>query len=178
MEENEELNAYTEKNSQLTWDMLDTYPNIIFKAIITVMNIKIICQILSKVSKKTRNLSSLYSKIHCSQRKHTRMVGRENLYWADDFHIANSMVVSTLKSFVANSKVNFNLFKVYKDDEDRKFIVELFRSTIRNSSETIKMVEDKATNWELDRIAVLDLVLLQMALTNSIIFQTFLPKLP
>src|SRR5690625_7636435 len=32
----------------------------------------------------------------------------KNLYWADDFHIANSMVVSTLKSFVANSKVNFN----------------------------------------------------------------------
>src|SRR5690625_6206469 len=32
LEENEELNSYTEKNSQLTWDMLDTYPNIIFKA--------------------------------------------------------------------------------------------------------------------------------------------------
>ncbi len=177
LEENEELNAYTEKNSQLTWDMLDTYPNIIFKAITNSDEYKDYMSNPEQSFKEDKEfIITIFEKYIAPNESIHEWLEEKNLYWADDFHIANSMVVSTLKSFVANSKVNFNLFKVYKDDEDRKFIVELFRSTIRNSSETIKMVEDKATNWELDRIAVLDLVLLQMALTEFHYFPNIPPK--
>src|SRR5690606_25140555 len=68
------------------------------------------------------------------------------------------------------------LFKVYKDEEDREFIIDLFRKTIRHSDETRNLIEEKATNWELDRIAALDLVLMQMALTEFHYFPNIPPK--
>lgn len=177
LEENEELNDYTERNSQLKWDMLDTYPSSVFKEI---TSSEIYKEYMSNPNQSFDEdkefIMKIYEEIIAPNEVIHEWLEERNLYWADDFHIGNSMVMTTLKSFVPNSKSSFKLFKVYKDDDDRKFIVDLFRSTTRYSSETIKMVEEKATNWELDRIAVLDLALLQMALTEFHYFPNIPPK--
>ncbi len=100
----------------------------------------------------------------------------QNIHWADDLYIANSMVLTTLKSFTPKSSGKIKLFKVYKDDDDREFVIDLFRKTIRHDQETRATIEEKATNWELDRIALLDLILLQMALTEFKYFPNIPPK--
>ena len=62
--------------------------------------------------------------------------------WADDVHIANAMVHTTIKSFRQNSSPLISLFKVYKDLDDKKFTEELFRKTIRHQSETKNIIEE------------------------------------
>lgn len=177
LDENEELNAYTSKNKQLSWDLLDTYPNSIYKEIVASEEYAAYMKDgKSFFDADKAFIMDIYEKFIATNENLHEWLEEKNLYWADDLHIGNSMVMTTLKSFVPKSSGKIKLFKVYKDDEDREFIINLFRTTIRNSEDTLKMIEKKATNWELDRIAALDLVLMQMALTEFHYFPNIPPK--
>ena len=177
LDENEELNAYTSKNKQLSWDLMDTYPSHIFKEIIASDEYVAYMENEQNSFEEDKAFMMEMFELYIAPNENLHdWLEEKNLYWADDVHIANSMVLTTLKSFLSKSTGKIKLFKVYKDDEDREFIIELFRKTIRYSEETLKMIEEKATNWELDRIAVLDLVLMQMALTEFHYFPNIPPK--
>ena len=177
LDENEELNAYSSKNKQLTWDLLDTYPNSIFKEIVASEEYEAYMKNTThSFDSEKEFIIDLFEKFIAPNENLHDWLEEKNLYWADDVHIGNSMVVTTLKSFVPKSSGKIKLFKVYKDDDDKEFVIELFRKTIRYSADTLKMIEEKATNWELDRIAVLDLVLMQMALTEFHYFPNIPPK--
>lgn len=177
LDENEELNAYTSKNKQLTWDLLDSYPNAIYKEIIASE------EYAEYMSNPVRNFNqdrefmvNIYERYIAPNESLHEWLEEQNIHWADDIYIANSMVVTTLKSFTPKSSGKIKLFKVYKDDEDREFVIDLFRKTIRHDQETRESIEQKATNWELDRIAMVDLILLQMALTEFKYFHNIPPK--
>jgi len=177
LDENEELNAYSSKNKQLVWDVLDTYPNHIFKEITASEEYAEYMADPNQSFEQDKNfIMDIFEKFIAPNESLHDWFEEKNMYWADDVHIANSMVLTTLKSFIAKSTGSLKLFKVYKDDDDREFIIELFRKTIRYSDKTLKMIEEKATNWELDRIAVIDLILLQMALTEFQYFPNIPPK--
>lgn len=177
LDENEELNSYSSKNRQLTWDLLDSYPNLIHKEIISSE------EYANYMSNPNQNFNddrefmmTIYENYIAPNESLHEWLEEQNIHWADDLYIANSMVMTTLKSFTPKSTGRIKLFKVYKDEDDKEFVIDLFRKTIRNDRETRKSIEEKAKNWELDRIAVLDLVLLQMALTEFKYFHNIPPK--
>lgn len=177
LEENLELNSYSEKNSQLMWDKLDSYPNVIYKEILASDAYKSYMEDDRVTFDRDKSfIMGVYENIIAPNESLHEWLEEKNLHWADDIHIANSMVMVTLKSFVPKSGPLLKLFKVYKDDDDREFLIDLFRTTLRHSDETRKLIEDKATNWELDRIAIVDLILLQMALTEFKYFPNIPPK--
>lgn len=174
---NEELNSFTSKNKQLTWDLLDSYPNQIYKEIIASDLYKDYMNTASTTFEEDKEfMICLYEEFIAPNESLHDWLEELNIHWADDLHIANSMVVTTLKSFTSKSSSSIKLFKVYKDDEDRQFIIDLYRKTIRYDDETRKIVEEKANNWEIERIALLDLILLQMALTEFKYFHNIPPK--
>lgn len=177
LDENEELANYSEKNKQLAWTKLDSYPNLLYKEIVESDLYANYMKIPNATFDKDKAfIMDVYEKIIAPNESLHDWLEEQNLYWADDVHIANSMVMVTLKSFVPKSGPSLKLFKVYKDDDDRQFVIDLFRSTIRHTDETRKLIEEKATNWELDRIASVDLILLQMALTEFRYFPNIPPK--
>ncbi|MCB2219098.1 MAG: transcription antitermination factor NusB [Bacteroidetes bacterium] len=104
----------------------------------------------------------------------------KSIHWSDDFYTANMLVIKTLKAFKPNwgeSHPLPSLFKVNADnepDEDREFVKHLFRKTVVHSEEYEKLIEDKVKNWEMDRIAVMDILLIKMALAELIEF----PSIP
>ena len=63
---------------------------------------------------------------------------------------------------------------LYKDDEDRKFSLELFRKVVLNKPELIEEIKGRTPNWDPDRIAELDFTLLLMALAELLYF----PSIP
>jgi N utilization substance protein B len=99
-----------------------------------------------------------------------------NLFWQDDFDVAAVFVLKTFKlmteSFGEQDKLISLFVKDLEDDpaEDRKYIRELFTHTIRDSAEYEKLIDARTRNWELDRIALTDIVLLKMALTELLKF--------
>lgn len=177
LDENEELNAYTSKNKQLTWDLMDTYPNNIYKEIISSEEFASYMNNANRTFNDDREfMMSVFENYIAPNEALHEWLEEQNIHWADDLYIANSMVLMTLKSFTPKSTGTIKLFKVYKDDEDKEFVIDLFRKTIRNDAETRKDIEEKAKNWELDRIAMLDLILLQMAMTEFKYFHNIPPK--
>ena len=95
----------------------------------------------------------------------------KSLHWGDDIYIVNPMVVKTIESFKENSKLEFPLLPLYKDlEEDVQFVKDLFRQTVIKEAETKKLIAEKTKNWEVDRIAMMDVLLMQMAITEILFF--------
>lgn len=87
----------------------------------------------------------------------------KNIHWADDTYGAFSMVSRTFENFTGT----LSLMPLYKDaEDDKQFISTLFRKTIAGDKEYNKLIDDKTKNWELDRIASMDILLMKMALAE------------
>lgn len=88
-----------------------------------------------------------------------------NIHWADDTYGAFSMVSKTIEGH----NVDFKLLPLFKDaEDDKQFISTLFRKTIAGDKEYEKLIDEKTKNWELDRIATMDILLMKMAIAEFI----------
>lgn len=101
-----------------------------------------------------------------------------SIFWAfDSFHTGNQMLIKYLKTIEETDNENTPIPDIIKNDggdEDRKFMVELFHKTILSGEKYEGLIEEKARNWELDRIALMDTILIKMALAELIEF----PSIP
>lgn len=89
----------------------------------------------------------------------------KSIHWMDDIDLACTMVIKTLKGATENEKLD--VMPLYKDKEDeQEFIRTLLRKTISMDSENLALIDDLTKNWELDRIAKMDILLLKMAITE------------
>jgi transcription antitermination protein NusB len=89
----------------------------------------------------------------------------KSIHWLDDIDLAASMVIKTLKSATQEDRID--IMPLYKDKEDeQEFIRTLLRKTISMDSENLALIDELTKNWELDRIAKMDILLLKMAITE------------
>jgi N utilization substance protein B len=94
-----------------------------------------------------------------------------SIYWVDDFDLVYSMIIKTIKGFTEESNENTSLLPLFKDEEDdRQFALELFRKTIYNDHDYSKLIADKTDNWEVERIAMMDVLLMKMAIAEALNF--------
>ena len=97
----------------------------------------------------------------------------KSINWLDDLELCCSMVLKSLKGIkIEEEFIPMPLFK--ENDDEKEFVIELFRKTILNNEENEKLIAELADNWELDRIAKMDMFLLKMGLTELQIF----PSIP
>lgn len=95
---------------------------------------------------------------------HDRFEEKE-MSWADDFHIANSMIQKTI-GFMKEGEASHTLIRMLKDDEDEAFATKLLRSSLNNWEETEKKLGERLLNWDLERIALIDRIILIAAITE------------
>ena len=93
------------------------------------------------------------------------------IHWADDLDAAQMMTTKTLKTMDESSDENHRLVKLFKDKEDEGFGALLFRKVVANNSRFEKMISEKTRNWETDRIAIIDILLMKMALAELVEFK-------
>lgn len=95
----------------------------------------------------------------------------QNIWWAEALELVNSMVLKTIKVAHPDKKGQFELMPEFRDEEDDKeFMERLFTETIHNDEHYEKLIAEKTKNWELDRIALIDVILLKMALGEILNF--------
>lgn len=88
-----------------------------------------------------------------------------SIYWQDDLDLACLAVIRTIKGINAGSSIQ--LADLYKDPkDDLEFITQLFDTTILQYEENTEFIMGKTRNWEADRIASMDMLLMQMAITE------------
>ena len=92
--------------------------------------------------------------------------------WVDDIPFVNTWIVRSL-SKLKEGKI-FILDSLYKDNDDKQFVSDLFRKTILKQQDYQKDIADQTPNWESDRIADIDMILIKMAITEFLNF----PSIP
>lgn len=91
-----------------------------------------------------------------------------SVYWVDDIDLICSMVIKTLKQFTEKSDEFEPLLTLYKEgDDEEEFAKILFRKTIANNAEISREIDERTKNWEMDRIASIDVILMKMAITEA-----------
>jgi len=98
------------------------------------------------------------------------LLEEKNIFWVDDIDFIIQMIVKTLRKFKENEISQ--LMPMLKDKEDMDFVKKLLRKTIIHSEENKRLIDESAKNWELDRIAFTDILIMQMAITETIEFQS------
>jgi len=94
------------------------------------------------------------------------------LTWVDDIPLVNTEIAKQLKQLEEDKF--FRISKLYKDTEDKEFAVAIFRKTVLNEATLEKEFIDKTPNWEVERIAELDTIILKMAICEFLKF----PSIP
>jgi N utilization substance protein B len=89
----------------------------------------------------------------------------QSIYWTNDLDFVVSMVSKTIKSFANGNHLVF--YPQFKNEDDVAFTKTLFRKTILKKEETRSLIQKFALNWDFDRIAFIDVLIMQMALTEA-----------
>jgi len=102
------------------------------------------------------------------------LLEEQSIYWNDDVEFVVSMIIKTLKRFKQSTDSSKSLLPLFKDEEDIEFTKTLFRKSILNSAEYREIIKKHLRNWDLDRVAFIDVLIMEMALCEFINF----PSIP
>ncbi len=116
----------------------------------------------------------LYKTYICHNEDFDDLIEEHSLYWNDDKFVVDSFVLKTIKRFTAESTPDQPLLPDYASDDDREFAIRLFQQSIISEEETRTIISDGSKNWELNRLAFMDLIIMQIALTEVMTF----PSIP
>ena len=116
----------------------------------------------------------IYKRIVFNNEKLDAVLEDQSLYWNDDKEIVDTFVLKTIKRFDPKNGDKQELLPEFKDDEDQEFARRLFRRTILNSDYYRHLVSENTKNWDLDRIAFMDIIIMQTALAEILSF----PNIP
>ena len=97
----------------------------------------------------------------------------KSIYWLDDWELVNKMMIKTIAAIPEHGG-ELVLMDLYKEDEDRLFAIDLFRLTILGQNDMDDLIAAKTKNWEIDRIALMDIIIMKMAITELLKF----PRIP
>ena len=95
----------------------------------------------------------------------------ESIYWNDDVEIVQSFVLKTIKRFSEKSDANQSLLPMFKDEEDKQFALKLLDETIINEKKYRDLIEKHTEKWDFDRIALMDMLIMQVALAEIFSFE-------
>ena len=89
-----------------------------------------------------------------------------NIYWPSDLSAVCSFVVKTIKRFDAEKGANQELLPMFADHEDEEFALHIFRDTVQNHDQYKALIDEHTKNWDVDRLAFMDIVIMLVALAE------------
>ena len=116
----------------------------------------------------------LYKNIIFNNIELDQVLEDQSLYWNDDKEIVDTFVLKTIKRFDEKNGAKQELLPEFKDEEDQDFARRLFRRTILNAAYYRHLISENTKNWDLDRVAFMDVVIMQIALAEILSF----PNIP
>lgn len=166
-----EFDTYKIKN----WTLDNEYVEVLFKAIITSdLYLEYMQTKTSDLKKDKDFIISVFKEIIAPNEKLYDYIEDKNLTWLDDLPTVNTFIVKTFKKAKASNLDSYFTPKLYKDVEDKQYAINLLKKTLLNQSKLGNEIGEKTKNWDSERIAKIDYVLLKMAICE---LQNF-PSIP
>ncbi|MDE3741856.1 transcription antitermination factor NusB [Maribacter polysaccharolyticus] len=172
---NERLKETLEKRKLQNWYLNEEYVKLIYKEIIGSSAYLEYMKIPSRTYKEDKELIAvLFKEIIAPNEKIYEYLEDDKLTWVDDIPIVNTFILKQLKKVKEDHPESYFLPKLLKDDGDMVFAKDLLAKTLLKNSSLEKEIEGKTPNWDKDRIADIDSILLKMAICELLNF----PSIP
>lgn len=167
------LIGYLDDNKLNYWTLDTEYANEILKLI---KESKLYASYMNSKEKSFKEdlsfIEEIFKTIIAPNEKLADYFEDKNISWVDDIPFVNTWILKSLSQIKSNKP--FKLGKLYKDDDDKQFVLDLFRKVVLKHTELEKEVMDKTPNWDADRIAEIDMILIKMAISEFLYF----PSIP
>jgi N utilization substance protein B len=90
----------------------------------------------------------------------------QNIYWCAEMDFVISFILKTIKKFSEEKSGQQPLLPMFSHEDDREFARKLFSDAISHSDENRQLIDECTKNWELDRIAYMDVVIMMVAVAE------------
>ncbi|MFT4683686.1 MAG: N utilization substance protein B [Urechidicola sp.] len=163
------LNDHIEKKKLTNWKLDDEFVRVIWDLIKTseIYENYMNSQTGSFVEDQ-KFVLKIFKKIIAPNEKLADYFEDQNISWVDDIPFVNTWIVKDLNTLKEGE--SYKLSNLYKDGADEKFVLNLFRKVILNHEKYDKEIDDKTPNWDTDRIADIDMILMKMAICEFLEF--------
>lgn len=98
-------------------------------------------------------------------------VEEQSVFWIDCLDVIVSFVIKTIKNF-EEGETQQTVLPMFKDEEDEDFAIRLLQNTLKNEQFYRELIDKHTRNWEFDRIAYMDILIMQIALAEIMTFPT------
>jgi|TARA_B100000287_G_scaffold338158_1_gene324151 N utilization substance protein B len=156
----------------INWDIDYKFVNLIYDKIIhsDIYSTYLGCEKKSfKIDLKF--VQDIFKEIIVADEKFQSFVEEKNIYWMDDYPLVNTLLLKLFKSSTANSLEKLFYFKLFSNISDKKYFDELANLSLKNFESNNQLINKYITNWDLDRLAKIDLVIINLAITELVNFK-------
>lgn len=115
-------------------------------------------------------ISDVYSKIIINNESLYQVLEEQSIFWNDDVEFVIGMIIKTFRSFKAKSEDEEQLMPLFKNEDDRDFVKRLFRKAVLNHKEHEELIAGFTKNWDVERVAFIDIVVMSIAISEMIEF--------
>lgn len=174
LRDNRQLNAYLEQ-TKLSWK---NNPELIKELYLIMLDSDLYKNYAADENRSylddRKFIEKLFNKLILVTEDLYIVLEEQSIFWNDDVEFVISMIVKSIKRFNEHAGSDQSLMPMYKDQEDRDFAKDLFRKTIINHDELRGLIEVHSKNWDVDRIAFMDTLIMQLAIAEFLYF----PSIP
>ncbi len=173
--ENTTLQETIETTKMNLWDINGEYVKIIYKKIIESDTYQQYSATKdSSFEEDKKFIIRIYEEIIAPDEKIYDYISDYNLTWSDDYPVINTFIIRLLNGLEPNSKESYLNPPLYKNADLKEFMTDLFKKTALNDSNFGQYIIDKPSKWDVERIAIIDQILLKMAICEFVKF----PSIP
>ena len=175
LEENNSLSIALENRKITNWNIHDDYINLLLTSLKeSKLYAKYMSTSVNTFEEDKQFVVDLFSEIIVPNEKLYEYLEDDKLTWIDDIPVVNTHIVKQLKAIKSAEDDSFRVPKLFKDADDKDFAKDLFRKTVLNEKELAKEFDSKTPNWDMERIAEIDTIILKMAICELLKF----PSIP
>ncbi len=122
----------------------------------------------SGLKKDKAFIVDMYEKFISDNEFFEQIIEEKSIYWSVDLELVHLNVMKTFEKMkVVQDQNSHILLDVFRDkDDDLRFTKDLLRKSLVNNKEYSEIIEQYTKNWEVDRLAKLDIILLKLAMTE------------
>ena len=156
----------------INWDIDYKFVNLIYDNIIhsDIYSTYLGCEKKSyKIDLKF--VQDIFKEIIVTDEKFQSFVEEKNIYWMDDYPLVNTLLLKLFKNVTENSLGELFYFKLFSNIPDKKYFDELANLSLKNFESNNQLINKYITNWDLDRLAKIDLVIINLAITELVNFK-------
>ena len=175
LSENNSLSIALENRKINHWELNEDYIQILLDSIKnSSFYAKYMANTVNNFEEDKQFILDIFTELVVPNEKLYEFLEDNKLTWIDDIPVVNTQIIKQLKLIKSAKDEAFRVPKIFKDQEDKEFVTNLFRKTVLNERELAKEYVDKTPNWDSERIAEIDTIVLKMAICEFVKF----PSIP